>query len=104
MQTLGAARALLPLVNFDAPFGLSVVEALACGTPVIASARGSMPEIVDPGRTGFLVNTVEEAVAAVARLGEIDRSACRQAVVDRFSVDRMADRYLALYRQILGDS
>lgn len=103
VRTLGAARALLHLVNFDEPFGLSVVEALACGTPVIASARGSMPEIIDHGRTGFLVNSVEEAVAAEARIGEIDRAACRQAVADRFSVDRMADRYLALYRRILGE-
>ncbi|WP_294236036.1 glycosyltransferase family 4 protein [uncultured Sphingomonas sp.] len=100
--TLGGARALLHLINFDEPFGLSVVEAMACGTPVIAIRRGSMPELIEDGVTGFLVDTVEQAIAAVDRLGEIDRAACRQAAATRFSVDRMADRYLALYRSILG--
>jgi glycosyltransferase involved in cell wall biosynthesis len=101
-RTLGAARALLHLINFEEPFGLSVVEAMACGTPVIATRRGSMPELIDHGVTGFLVDTVDEAVEAVARIGEIDRHACRAAVAKRFSVDRMADRYLALYRELLG--
>ncbi len=101
-KALGSARALLHLINFDEPFGLSVVEALACGTPVIASNRGSMPELVDPGVTGFLVDSVEAAVDAIGRIGEIDRAACRAAVSERFSVDRMADRYLDLYRSLLG--
>ncbi len=101
-RTLGSALALLHLINFDEPFGLSVVEALACGTPVIACNRGSMPELVDHGITGFLVDSVDEAVAAIARIGEIDRAACRAAVIARFTVERMADRYLALYRSILG--
>ena len=101
-RLLGSARALLHLINFDEPFGLSVVEALACGTPVIAIKRGSMPELIDHGVTGFLVETIEEAVVAVGRLGEIDRAACRAAVEARFTVDRMADRYLALYDQLLG--
>jgi glycosyltransferase involved in cell wall biosynthesis len=101
-KTLGAARALLHLVNFDEPFGLSVVEALACGTPVIAANRGSMPELIDHGVTGFLVDSVDAAVAAIARVGEIDRAACRAAVAARFTVDRMADRYLDLYRSLLG--
>ncbi len=101
-NTLGSARALLHLINFDEPFGLSVVEALACGTPVIASNRGSMPELIDPGVTGFLVDSMDEAVAAIDRIGEIDRAACRSAVSKRFTVDRMADRYLDLYRSILG--
>jgi len=101
-EALGAARALLHLVNFDEPFGLSVVEALACGTPVIASRRGAMPELIDHGVTGFLVDSVDEAVAAIGRIGEIDRAACRAAVAARFTVDRMADRYLKLYRSILG--
>jgi glycosyltransferase involved in cell wall biosynthesis len=102
VQTLGAARGLLHLINFDEPFGLSVVEALACGTPVIARNRGSMPELIEHGVTGFLVDDVDEAVAAVDRLGQIDRSACRASARSRFSVDRMADRYLQLYRDILG--
>lgn len=101
-QTLGSAKALLHLINFEEPFGLSVIEALACGTPVIASRRGSMPELIEHGVTGFLVDSIEEAVAAIARLSEIDRSACRAAVAARFTVERMADRYLKLYRSILG--
>jgi glycosyltransferase involved in cell wall biosynthesis len=101
-RALGSARALLHLINFDEPFGLSVVEALACGTPVIACNRGSMPELIDHGVTGFLVDSVDEAVAAVGRIGEIDRAACRAAVAERFTVERMADRYLELYRRLLG--
>jgi glycosyltransferase involved in cell wall biosynthesis len=99
---LGSAHALLHLINFDEPFGLSVVEALACGTPVIAFNRGSMPELIDHGVTGFLVDSVDQAVDAIGRVGEIDRAACRAAVSARFTVDRMADRYLELYRQLLG--
>lgn len=101
-RTLGAAHCLLHLINFDEPFGLSVIEAMACGTPVIACNRGSMPELIDHGVTGFLVDSVDEAVAAIARAKEIDRAACRKAVMDRFTVDRMADAYLRLYRSILG--
>jgi glycosyltransferase involved in cell wall biosynthesis len=101
-KLLGGARALLHLINFEEPFGLSVIEAMACGTPVIAFNRGSMPELIDHGVTGFLVDTLDEAVAAIGRVGEIDRAACRAAVEARFTVDRMADRYLALYRELLG--
>ncbi|MGH6642318.1 MAG: glycosyltransferase, partial [Bradyrhizobium sp.] len=101
-KTLGSARALLHLINFDEPFGLSVVESLACGTPVIACNRGSMPELIDDGVTGFLVDSPDAAVDAIKRIDEIDRAACRAAVSARFTVDRMADRYLALYRSILG--
>jgi len=79
-----------------------VIEAMACGTPVIACNRGSMPELIDHGVTGFLVGSVDEAVSAIARIGEIDRAACRAAVIERFTVDRMAEAYLALYRSILG--
>ncbi len=101
-RALGSAAALLHLINFDEPFGLSVIEAMACGTPVIAINRGSMPELIEHGVTGFLVNSVDEAIAAVARLPEIDRAACRAAVAERFSVERMADRYIALYETIIG--
>lgn len=101
-ELLGRVRALLHLVNFEEPFGLSVVEAMACGTPVIASRRGSMPELIDHGVTGFLVDSLDEAVDAIRRVGEIDRAACRAAVVARFSVDRMADDYLDLYRRLAG--
>jgi glycosyltransferase involved in cell wall biosynthesis len=98
---LGQAYALLHLIGFEEPFGLSVVEAMACGTPVIAYSKGSMPELIDDGVTGFLVRSFDEAVAAIGRVGEIDRAACRRAVAERFTVDRMADRYLELYRQLL---
>lgn len=101
-RALGQSRALLHLIGFEEPFGLSVVEAMACGTPVIAYPKGSMPELIDDGVTGFLVNGFDEAVAAIGRIGEIDRAACRRAVAERFTVDRMADRYLGLYRQLLG--
>jgi glycosyltransferase involved in cell wall biosynthesis len=102
-RALGEARALLHLINFDEPFGLSVVEAMACGTPVIATRRGSMPELIEDGVNGFLVDSVEEAVVALERAGELDRAAIRRTVAARFSVDRMADDYLALYRRILGE-
>jgi glycosyltransferase involved in cell wall biosynthesis len=101
-KTLGSARALLHLINFDEPFGLSVVEALACGTPVIALNRGSMPELIEDGVTGFLVNNIDEAVIAIGRIGEIDRNDCRAAVASRFTVDLMADRYIDLYHQVLA--
>ncbi|MET0180588.1 MAG: glycosyltransferase family 4 protein [Novosphingobium sp.] len=102
LEALGKARALVHLANFDEPFGLSVVEAMACGTPVIATRRGSMPEIVEDGKTGFLVDTVEEAVEAVAKIDGLDRGAVRRSVVERFSVGRMAEEYLSLYRRILA--
>jgi glycosyltransferase involved in cell wall biosynthesis len=101
-EVLGRAKALLHLIGFDEPFGLSVVEALACGTPVIAYNRGSMPELIDHGVTGFLVDSFDEAVAAIARIDEIDRAACRRAAEERFGVDRMAGRYLALYEEMLA--
>ena len=101
-RALGSTRALLHLVNFDEPFGLSVVEAMACGTPVIATRRGSMPELIEHGVTGFLVDTVEEAVSAIGRIGQLDRATVRRKAIERFSVERMADEYLALYRRVLG--
>ena len=100
-STLGKAGALLHLINFNEPFGLSVVEAMACGTPVIAFKRGSMSELIEHGVTGFLVDTLDEAIQAVGRIGEIDRARCRAAVKAGFTVDRMADRYLSLYRSLL---
>lgn len=101
-RMLGSARALLHLIHFDEPFGLSVIEAMACGTPVIAYPRGSMPELIVDGVTGFLVNSPEEALAAIERAGEIDRAACRAHVERHFTVDRMAERYLEVYRTLLA--
>jgi glycosyltransferase involved in cell wall biosynthesis len=98
---LGGARALLHLVNFDEPFGFSVVEAMACGTPVIARRRGSMAEIIRHGKNGFLVDTDEEAVAAVHAVGALDRATVRASVEGRFDVERMVDDYLALYQLVV---
>ena len=103
-KLLGGAYALLHLISFDEPFGLSVVEAQACGTPVVAINRGSMPEVIDHGRTGFLCRDLDEAVEALGRVGEIDRRACRRWVEERFSVDRMVDDYVRVYERILGVS
>ena len=102
VAALGKARALLHLVNFDEPFGLSVIEAMACGTPVIATRRGSMPELIEDGVTGFLVDDVEEAVSAIHRIGEIDRAQVRRAVEARFTSAAMADAYLRLYHRVCG--
>ncbi|MGK2911719.1 MAG: glycosyltransferase family 4 protein [Sphingobium sp.] len=104
LRALGSARALLHLINFDEPFGLSVIEAMASGTPVIATRRGSMPELIEHGVTGFLVDSPEDVPDAIERVGELDRAAVRQAVADRFTIDHMADAYIGLYRQILGSS
>ncbi len=99
---LGEARALLHLIDFEEPFGYSVVEAMACGTPVIANARGSMPEIVREGEGGYLVRSLDEAVAAVHASAHIDRLAVRASVERRFDVERMVDGYLDVYGRILG--
>jgi len=101
-EVLGRAKALLHLIDFDEPFGFSVVEAMACGTPVVAYRRGSMPELVVPGQNGYLVETADEAPAAVAEAVGLDRAGVRRSVETRFSVDRMVDEYLAVYHQILG--
>ncbi|HEX9888984.1 MAG TPA: glycosyltransferase family 4 protein [Nitriliruptorales bacterium] len=100
-EVLGGARALLHLIDFEEPFGFSVVEAMACGTPVIAYRRGSMPELVTPGVNGYLVGTVGEAVDVVAATAQLDRAEIRRTVEERFTVDRMVDGYLAVYEQIL---
>jgi glycosyltransferase involved in cell wall biosynthesis len=98
---LGGALGLLHLIHFDEPFGLSVVEAMACGTPVIAYRRGSMPELIEEGVSGFLVEDEAGALAAVARLPGLDREGPR-ARAAWFSVERMVAAYLAAYHTILG--
>lgn len=102
VRALGHARAMLHLINFDEPFGLSVIEAMACGTPVIAINRGSMPELIEHGVNGFLVSDIDEAVTAIEQVAGLNRARIRQTVAARFSVERMADAYLELYARILG--
>lgn len=100
-RLLGGAAALLHLISFAEPFGLSVVESLATGTPVIATPLGSMPEILRTGVTGFLVDGIDEAVGSVAALDQLDRAACRREAELRFSSDRMVDEYLELFARVL---
>jgi glycosyltransferase involved in cell wall biosynthesis len=102
-EILGGAAALLHAIDFDEPFGLSVVESMVCGTPVIAYERGSMPEIIDKGVTGFLVRGVDQAVAAVGAVRTIDRAGCRAQARRRFSAERMVADYLTVYDQIIGE-
>jgi glycosyltransferase involved in cell wall biosynthesis len=102
-EVLGAASCLLHPIAFAEPFGLSVVESMLCGTPVVAYARGSMPELVDEGVTGVLAHGVDSAVAGVKRAAGFDRGACRQTAERRFSVDRMVDDYLEVYEGVLRD-
>lgn len=101
-ELLGNAIALLHPINFNEPFGLSVVESMACGTPVIAFNKGSMPEILTDGRTGRLVNSIEEAVESVKNIHLIDRAACRNDVEKRFTKSVMTENYLKVYRQIIN--
>jgi glycosyltransferase involved in cell wall biosynthesis len=98
---LGGARALLHLASRDEPFALNAVEALATGTPVIATPLGSLPELVRDGATGFIVPDVAAAASAVARLGTLDRAACRDDAVQRFGATQMVDAYVALFERIL---
>jgi glycosyltransferase involved in cell wall biosynthesis len=98
---LGGAVALLHLINFEEPFGFSVVESMACGTPVIARPRGAMPEIVRHEENGYLVGSIEEAVVAVEAAGKLDRRRVRESVEERFTVERMVDQYIDLYQQLV---
>jgi glycosyltransferase involved in cell wall biosynthesis len=98
---LGDAVALLHLINFDEPFGFSVVEAMVCGTPVIAFDRGSMRELIDDGITGWIVADVESAADAVGRIDRLDRLAIREEAARRFSQERMVDDYLSVYSELI---
>ncbi|WP_242195466.1 glycosyltransferase family 4 protein [Sphingomonas hankookensis] len=99
---LGEAAALLFPIDWPEPFGLVMIEAMACGTPVIAWDRGSVREVIDPGVTGFVVRTEEEAVAALAKIDTIDRAGVRERFEARFTAARMAEDYVAIYRELLG--
>ena len=99
---LGNASALLFPIDWPEPFGLVMIEAMACGTPVVAFRSASVPEVIDDGLTGFIVKDMDEAVAAVARLDTLDRAAIRTTFERRFTVERMARDYLAIYRALPG--
>lgn len=101
-ELLGNALALLHPINFAEPFGMSVAEAMLCGTPVIAFNKGSMPELIQHECTGFLVNSIEEAVSAVEGISSIDRKYCRDWASSNFSKEKMAEDYYRLYQQILS--
>jgi glycosyltransferase involved in cell wall biosynthesis len=101
-KILGGAFTLLHPINFEEPFGLSVVEAMFCGTPVIAFNRGSMPELVLDGKTGFLVNNIEEALEAVNNIKIINRKYCREWAISKFSRQKMTEGYLEVYKKILS--
>jgi glycosyltransferase involved in cell wall biosynthesis len=99
---LGNARALLFPIDWPEPFGLVMIEAMACGVPVIAFANGSVPEVIDDGVTGFIVNGIDEAVAAVRSVAKLDRAEVRATFKERFTAERMARDYLAIYRGLPG--
>jgi len=102
-EFLGQAKALLFPIDWPEPFGLVMIEALACGTPVIAWPCGSVPEVIEPGVTGFLVNSVAEAVGAVEKLPSLSRRRCRERFEERFSVERMTRDYVAIYKKLLAN-
>jgi glycosyltransferase involved in cell wall biosynthesis len=97
---LGRAQAVLFPIDWPEPFGLVLIEAMACGTPVIAWRCGSVPEIIEHGRTGFLVDDVEAAIRSVAQLGDLDRQSIRARFEHRFSAERMGKDYLAVYSSL----
>jgi glycosyltransferase involved in cell wall biosynthesis len=103
-ELLGNALALLFPIDWPEPFGLVMIEALACGTPVIAYRRGSVAEVLEEGVTGFTVTSVDDAVRAVERVGMLDRRACRQSFERRFTSERMASDYLRLYAELTGNT
>ena len=100
---LGGAHCLLHLIDFDEPFGYSVVEAMACGTPVIAYNRGSMAELIDHGKTGYLVGDAAQAANAVDLASGLDREAIRAVTAKRFDRRTMVDQYVSVYRAVLAD-
>lgn len=102
-EVLGGAYALLHLIDFEEPFGYSVVEAMACGTPVIAADRGSMPELITHGQTGFLVRDLDAAVRAIDDVAGLDRPGIADHAARRFTVETMVDRYVDVYRDVIGD-
>ena len=101
VKLLRNAAALLCLIQWEEPFGLVMIEALACGTPVIANKRGSVPEIIQNGKTGFIVKNISGAVKAIHNIDQINRSDCRKSAEEKFSVERMAEEYEKIYYKLL---
>jgi glycosyltransferase involved in cell wall biosynthesis len=101
-ELYAGALALLHLVTYEEAFGLVMIEAMACGCPVIAARRGSVPELVRHGQTGFIVDDTMQAAAAVGRVGTLDRAACRRHVQEHFTIDRMVAGYEQVYRHVLS--
>lgn len=102
LSTIANAKALLFPIDWEEPFGLAVIEALACGTPVVAMNRGAMPEIIEHGVNGFLASNRREFEHYLKRVGEISPADCRQSVIDKFSSRKMAEGYIDIYRKILA--
>jgi glycosyltransferase involved in cell wall biosynthesis len=96
---LAQARALLFPIAWEEPFGLAMIEAMLSGTPVLAFARGAVPEVVDPGVTGFLCKDVDEIAWRLKRIDSFDRRRCRERAIERFSARRMVDEYIGVYRR-----
>lgn len=102
-QLMSHALCLLHTVNFSEPFGLTLIEAMACGCPVIAFNKGSIPEVIENEKTGFVVNTVQQAVRAVAQIPKINRNYCRHYSLRHFSEKRMTDDYELVYKAVMKD-
>lgn len=101
-KVLGNAYALLHPINFNEPFGLSIVEAMACGTPVLALNKGSMPEIIQDGINGYIVSNIEEMADKIKAVMNISREACRATVESRFTREKMVREYMEVYQEILS--
>ena len=100
-EFMGNAKAVLFPIQWEEPFGMVMIEAMACGTPVIAFSRGSVPEVIDDKQSGFIVKSVEEAVAAVYQLPQLSRNRVRKVFEERFAASRMAKDYLNIYNSII---
>ena len=101
MKLLKNAKALIAPIQWKEPFGLFMIEPMACGTPVIAFKRGSVPEIIKHGKTGFIVKNISEAVKAIKKIDQIDRKECRKHVEEKFSIEKMVDGYEKVYYDLL---
>ncbi|MGH7141486.1 MAG: glycosyltransferase, partial [Minisyncoccia bacterium] len=101
-KLMAHARCLLHPVAFREPFGLTLIEAAACGCPIVAFGRGSIPEVIKDGETGFVVNDIEEMITAIENIDAIDRAACRRHALKNFTAARMVDGYEAVYAAVLA--